>query len=308
MQFLHHTRLFLAVYFSERLFFKYNMNKSINKFSACHIQFENVSHSYKNSKQVVLDNIEFEIKPGTSTSIVGRSGCGKTTLLQIACGMALPTNGFVFIDGTKVSKPSPRWNMMFQEALLYPWMTVFENASLGLRFSGKMNKAKEIVSPLLEMVGLENFRNVNVQDLSGGQQQRVALARSLATRPSGLFLDEPFSALDAITRRNLQRDVIKITKDIGITLLTVTHDLDEAILLGDKVIAMTPDPGRIKAIFDTPDTAKSENAMHIKKSLMNILGNENLKDNNFSQVNSKFIDADNGIKINHNKKLGQIHA
>ena len=284
------------------------MSKLTNKFSACHIQFENVSHCYKNSKQVVLDNIEFKIEPGTSTSIVGRSGCGKTTLLQIACGMALPTNGFVFIDGTKVSKPSPRWNMMFQEALLYPWMTVFENASLGLRFSGKMNKAEEIVSPLLEMVGLENFRNVNVQDLSGGQQQRVALARSLATRPSGLFLDEPFSALDAITRRNLQRDVIQITKDIGITLLTVTHDLDEAILLGDKVIAMTPDPGRIKAIFDTPYNTKSDNAIHIKKSLMNILGNENLKDNNFSQDNSKFIDADNGIKINQNKKLGQIHA
>ena len=308
MQFLHHTRLILAVYFSERLLFKYFMTKMLNKFSACHIQFENVSHYYKNSKQLVLDNIEFQIEPGTSTSIVGRSGCGKTTLLQIACGMAIPSNGFVFIDGTKVSKPSPRWNMMFQEALLYPWMTVFENASLGLRFSGKINKAEEIVSPLLEMVGLENFRNVNVQDLSGGQQQRVALARSLATRPSGLFLDEPFSALDAITRRNLQRDVIQITKDIGITLLTVTHDLDEAIFLGDNVIAMTPDPGRIKAIFDTHYNTKSDNAIYIKKNLMNILGNDNLKDNKFSQDNSNFIDADNGIKINHNKKLGQIHA
>ena len=225
MQFLHHTRLFLAVYFSERLFFKYNMNKSINKFSACHIQFENVSHSYKNSKQVVLDNIEFEIKPGTSTSIVGRSGCGKTTLLQIACGMALPTNGFVFIDGTKVSKPSPRWNMMFQEALLYPWMTVFENASLGLRFSGKMNKAEEIVSPLLEMVGLENFRNVNVQDLSGGQQQRVAVARALASKPKFVLADEPTANLDSTSTANLLDIMYRLNKEESMTFIFSTHDL-----------------------------------------------------------------------------------
>ena len=157
---------------------------------AAHIQFDNVSFKYRSKEQLILEKVSFALEPAQSLSIIGRSGCGKSTLLQLACGMLSPTEGEVLIDGTRVKGMSPKWNMMFQEASLYPWMTVFENASLGLRFNGKKKKSKEIVLPLLELVGLSEFCNQNVQNLSGGQQQRVALARSLATRPSALFLDE----------------------------------------------------------------------------------------------------------------------
>ena len=218
---------------------------------SAHILIENVSHRYRWGQAVVLDDISLTMEPGLSTAIVGRSGCGKSTLLQIACGMMTPSSGKVYVDGTYVDGPSPKWNLMFQEPLLYPWMTVFENASLGLRFAGRMKEAAKIVEPLLEMVGLSALRDVNVQQLSGGQQQRVALARSLAVEPTALFLDEPFSALDAITRRALQRDVLEITRRLDITLVLVTHDLDEAISMGNRVVAMTPNPGRIAAIEDT---------------------------------------------------------
>ena len=129
---------------------------------------------------------------------------------------------------------------MFQEASLYPWMTAFETHRY-LRFNGK-KKSKEIVLPLLDLVGLSEFRDQNVQKLSGGQQQRVALARSLATYPSALFLDEPFSSLDVVTRNELQREVRDITKKLQISLVTVTHDLDESLVLGDRVLAMKPNP------------------------------------------------------------------
>ena len=245
---------------------------------SAHIQIDGISHRYHRGADLVLDDISVTFEPGKRTALVGRSGCGKSTLLQIACGMLTPSAGKVFVDGTIVTASSPKWNLMFQEPLLYPWMTVYENASLGLRFAGRMKDAPDVVRPLLDMVGLAEFADANVQTLSGGQQQRAALARSLATEPTALFLDEPFSALDVITRRALQRDVIAIAEKLDITLVLVTHDLDEAALMGQKVVALTPNPGRIAEVLDTPDVLNDPDPEETKRRqrqrLFEIIGGE----------------------------------
>jgi len=242
--------------------------------AASHLQLDGVTHRFRRGAAKVLDNISLEAEAGTSTAIIGRSGCGKSTLLQIACGMMMPSEGTVYIDGQPVRGPSPSWNLMFQEPLLFPWMSVYQNAALGLRFAGRMKDAPGVIGPLLDMVGLSDYADSNVQDLSGGQQQRAALARSLATGPSILMLDEPFSALDAITRRDLQRDVREIVRELGITLIIVTHDLEEAVALGDRVVAMTPNPGRIAEIVDTTEVVSAEDAAGVRERLFGLLGGE----------------------------------
>ena len=148
-----------------------------------------------------------------------------------------PSAGEVRIDGALVAGPSPSWIVMFQQPHLYPWMTVEQNVGLGLKFAGRpREEIEERVRELLQLVELEGYAGRNVQDLSGGQQQRVALARSLAVHPEVLLLDEPFSALDAVTRRALQRDVRRIAAEIGITLVIVTHDIPEAVAMADRAL------------------------------------------------------------------------
>lgn len=195
---------------------------------------------------MVLDNIDCTFTNGEQVAIIGRSGCGKSTLLHLVAGLARPTSGVVRIDGKPVIKPCARWNMMFQKASLFPWLTACENAALGLRYAGhKRNAAHKRAFELLELLGLADKANVNVQQLSGGQQQRVALARSLATDPDILLLDEPFSALDTFARTSLQQEVSGICKDNDINLIIVTHDVDEALIMADRVLVMAQGPGRI---------------------------------------------------------------
>lgn len=201
--------------------------------------------------QNVLQAIDFSITPGEQTAIIGRSGCGKSTLLHLMAGLIKPTDGAVRIDSKTVHRPSPKWNMMFQKASLFPWMSVVENAALGLVYSGVQRKqAYALVNPLIEMLGLKDKRDTNVQSLSGGQQQRVALARSLATEPDALFLDEPFSALDTFSRSALQQEVSQICRDKKITMVLVTHDVDEAALMADRVLIMSEGPGQVDCEFD----------------------------------------------------------
>jgi len=210
------------------------------------ISLDYITHRFHRSAAPTLLEIDNKIEPGEQVALIGRSGCGKSTLLHMLAGLLLPTEGCVRIDGHQVTKPSARWNMMFQKASLYPWMSVEQNAALGLMFSGKSKrKAVAEVSELLTMVGLQDKKKANVQSLSGGQQQRVALARSLATQPEVLLLDEPFSALDAFTRTALQEEVPAICRARGITLVIVTHDIDEAVAMADRVLIMSQKPGRI---------------------------------------------------------------
>lgn len=210
------------------------------------ISLDFISHRFSANKTLILQGINSVIRPSELIALVGRSGCGKSTLLQMMAGLLMPSEGCVRIDGKQITKPSAKWNMMFQKASLYPWMSVKENAGLGLIFSGASKaKIEETVDELLLMLGLIDKKNDNVQNLSGGQQQRVALARSLATNPDVLLLDEPFSALDTFTRSALQEEVPAICRERGITLVTVTHDIDEAVAMADRVLIMSSNPGQI---------------------------------------------------------------
>ena len=210
-----------------------------------HVQIEGLSHRYKGMTADCLHSVNFSVPAGQVMALVGRSGCGKSTLLHLIAGLMQPAQGGVYIDGNRVTGASPRWVVMFQAPSLFPWMTVAQNAALGLRFARRVSEIPKRVPMLLEMVGLSAYADRNVQDLSGGQQQRVALARSLATQPDLLLLDEPFSALDAFTRRTLQQDVRRIAKDLGLTVVLVTHDITEAAIMADRALIMAPDPGRI---------------------------------------------------------------
>jgi ABC-type nitrate/sulfonate/bicarbonate transport system ATPase subunit len=207
------------------------------------ISIDFITHTFKNQKNPTLENIELRIESGERIALIGRSGCGKSTLLHMLAGLLLPSEGCVRIQGRQVTKPSEKWNMMFQRPSLYPWMSVEQNVSLGLDF--KRIKDPHKIDQLLTLVGLSDKAKDRVQSLSGGQQQRVALARSLATSPDLLLLDEPFSALDAFTRSSLQDEVSQIAGAEGLTLVMVTHDIDEAVAMADRVLIMSANPGRI---------------------------------------------------------------
>lgn len=209
------------------------------------LSIDYITHTFRGAARCTLKDINLKINAGEQVAMIGRSGCGKSTLLHMLAGLSLPSEGCVRIHGKQVTRPSAHWNMMFQRPSLYPWMTVRENAALGLVFAGEYQPADPRVEELLDMVGLGDKKDVNVQRLSGGQQQRVALARSLATEPELLLLDEPFSALDAFTRISLQNEVSSIARQKNITLVMVTHDIDEAITMSDRVLIMSQNPGQI---------------------------------------------------------------
>ncbi|MDQ0315761.1 ABC transporter ATP-binding protein [Amorphus orientalis] len=221
-------------------------------FRGAHIQVDHVSHAYRRGGALAIRDIEFQVSPGEALVLVGRSGCGKSTLLQILCGLLNPARGRVLIDGHVIDAPSPDWVMMFQAPSLYPWMTVEQNVALGLRFSGRSREIATRVPEMLELVELSAFAKRNVQDLSGGQQQRVALARSLAPNPHVLLLDEPLSALDAFTRHALQRDIRRIAAEMGITLVLVSHDIQEAVMMADRALVLSANPGEIFAEIEIP--------------------------------------------------------
>ncbi|MGO9174122.1 MAG: ABC transporter ATP-binding protein [Rhodomicrobium sp.] len=234
-----------------------------------HICVAGLTHQYRHAEEKALDNIGFTIEPGERVALIGRSGCGKSTLLHIMAGLLKPSQGEVRIDGERVDRPSPRWIMMFQQPSLLPWLTVSGNVALGLRFTGRRREAPSRIAKLLRLVELEGLEDRNVQDLSGGQQQRVALARSLVLAPEALLLDEPFSALDAFTRSTLQRDVRRIARELGLTLLIVTHDINEAAVMADRALIMTPHPGRIRAdILLRSETAGADSFEQARRVLV----------------------------------------
>ena len=237
------------------------------------ISVDFVGHQFSETAEIVLADIEISVKAGELVSLIGRSGCGKSTLLHIISGLLAPASGCVRIDGKTVTKPSAKWNMMFQKASLFPWMTVQENVGLGLKFAGaSKGQIAQKTDELLELVGLKDKAQDSSQSLSGGQQQRVALARSLATSPSVLLLDEPFSALDTFTRSALQQDVAAICKQKAITMVLVTHDIDEAVMMSDRVFVMDQNPGRIideiKVDIAWPRKHMSQNFQRIREDLL----------------------------------------
>lgn len=212
------------------------------------VEIKNLTKIFESKDNTVkaLENINLEIEEGNFISIIGGSGCGKSTLLRIIGGLEREYDGEVLVDGKKVEKPSREKGFIFQDHRLLPWLTVKDNIRFSLPDNQKKNDT--LIKENLEIVGLSEFEDAYPNQLSGGMAQRVAIARALANKPRILLLDEPFGALDAITKMNLQEEMLKIWRKEKITMIIVTHDIDEAIYLGSKVVVMSPRPGRIKKI------------------------------------------------------------
>lgn len=210
-----------------------------------------LTKSYNNGKVVALQDVSFEVQPYESLCILGPSGCGKTTLLRLLDCLLSRDQGEIALDGEPVTAPRPDVAMVFQHFGLFPWKNLEENIAYGLALRGR--RKEEIVQRVqryIELVGLKGFEKSYPYQLSGGMQQRAGLARALAVNPSLLLMDEPFGSLDAQTRETLQEELSRILEQERKTMLFVTHSIDEAIYLGDRILLMTPRPGRIREILE----------------------------------------------------------
>ncbi len=243
------------------------------------LEIQNVSKSFakvENDEVThALNEINLSAKSGEFVSLVGPSGCGKSTILRLVAGLIIPTTGKITVDGNEITEPSPERGMMFQKSTLFPWLTVEKNIAFSLKMQGKLKGNEEKVERMLKVIGLESFRNDYPGQLSGGMAQRVALVRSLINEPDILLLDEPLGALDAFTRMNMQDEILKIWQEKGQLALMVTHDVDEAVYMGTRVIVMDANPGRvvadIKVDEDYPRDRSSEAFVEYRNEILNRL-------------------------------------
>ena len=215
-----------------------------------------------------LKNVTLDLKQGELLSVLGPSGCGKTTLLNIVAGFLAPTEGRIELNGHQVTGPDAERGMVFQQGALFEWMSVRQNVSFGPDMKGMpRGESNEIVDHLLEVVGLQDFKEKMVYELSGGMQQRVALARCLANDPDVILMDEPLGALDALTREKMQGLVLKLWKETGKTIILITHSVEEALLLGERLLVMAPRPGRIHKEYRLPfaDMGVAADLREVKK-------------------------------------------
>ena len=205
------------------------------------------------SRTVALENIEFGIHKREFICVVGPSGCGKSTLIRILAGLEDASTGRILVDDRPVNGPGPDRGMVFQKYTLFPWLTVCQNVMFGIEMSGtEKGVAQSQAMQWLQMVGLEQFANAWPHQPSGGMQQRVAIARALAAQPRVLLMDESFSALDAQTRLKMQNYLMEIWRKVDITIVFITHDLDEAIYLADRILVLKPRPGRVEEVIEVP--------------------------------------------------------
>jgi NitT/TauT family transport system ATP-binding protein len=221
-----------------------------------YLTIENIQKSFVNDRKEnvkVLDGINLNVKKGSFVSIVGPSGCGKSTLLYLVAGLDKADNGEIRVDGDLVSKPGPERVVVFQEAGLFPWLTVLENVTYGLNLK-KMPKeeARRKALDVLKMVHLSKYVNSYPHELSGGMKQRVSIARALVMEPDILLMDEPFSALDEQTRMVLHKELLEIWRKTKVTIFFITHNIREAVLLSEEVVVFATRPGRIKEIIPVP--------------------------------------------------------
>lgn len=208
---------------------------------------------------VALEDITLDVRAGEFLALVGPSGCGKSTLLDLLGGLALPTSGGILLDGRPIVGPARDRGIVFQQYALFPWRTAAQNVEFGLDIAGlKSKERRERARHFLNVVGLAAFADRYPHELSGGMKQRVAIARSLAYDPEVLLMDEPFAALDAQTRETLQGELLRIWRTTGKTIVFITHGIDEAVVLGQRVAIMTSRPGRIKQVIGVPEELHSE--------------------------------------------------
>lgn len=213
------------------------------------IQHLHKQYTVRGEALPVLEDITLTVQPGEFVSIVGSSGCGKSTLLRLIVGLEADYRGELLLDGQRIAGTSLDRGIVFQEHRLFPWLTVEQNIALGLLNAGlPASEQQRSVAEHIALVGLQGFETAYPHQLSGGMSQRVAIARALVNRPRVLLLDEPFGALDALTRAHLQQELVRIWAAERITAILVTHDVEEAVFLGDRVVVMAPRPGRIRRI------------------------------------------------------------
>lgn len=220
-----------------------------------YIHIENAGKTFieNDTEFTALSDVNLDIEKGEFICLLGPSGCGKSTLLNAIAGFDLVNHGSVQIDGKEVTSPSTKNVTIFQNYGLLPWRNVIKNVELGLEAKGvDKDKRHEIAKKYLKLVRLEDFENSFPRQLSGGMKQRVAIARALAVEPDIIFMDEPFGALDAITRMKLQDDILDICKNEKKTIIFVTHDIEEAVYLADRIVVMTPNPGKVKGVLTVP--------------------------------------------------------
>ena len=204
-------------------------------------------------EHTTLDRISFQVFRREFMCVLGPSGCGKSTLIRIIAGLDTPTSGEVLLDGKKVSGPGPDRGMVFQGYTLFPWLTVKKNVMFGLRMAGQGSATAEPEArEWISLVGLSKFENSYPHQLSGGMKQRVAIARALANRPRILLMDEPFGALDAQTRAQMQSYLLEIWKNVDVTIVFITHDLDEAVYLSDRILVLGTNPSRVAEMIEDP--------------------------------------------------------
>lgn len=222
-----------------------------------------------------LDRFSLAVEAGEMTSLVGPSGCGKSTLLRLIAGLDLPTAGELRIGGRPIQGAGAERGLMFQDANLFPWLSVRKNIEAGLAARGVPRQARGEVDALMRLVGLDAFANVYPHQLSGGMAQRAALARALVNHPRVLLLDEPLGALDQFTRMRMQDEVLRLWQARGTTMLLVTHDIDEAIYMSDRIVLLTSRPGRVERVIDVsltrPRQRNSADFLRLRASILEML-------------------------------------
>ena len=223
--------------------------------AASSLDIRDVSKSFtrpEGGQMLALDRVSLNIAARELVSLVGPSGCGKSTLLRLVAGLDAPTSGELLVAGEPITGPSAERGLVFQDPNLFPWLTVRRNIESGLVARGVLRDRRHDVDEFMQLVGLGSFARAYPHQLSGGMAQRVALARALVNDPKVLLLDEPLGALDAFTRMRMQDEVLRLWQARGTTMLLVTHDIDEAIYMSDRIVVMTPRPGRIERVIEVP--------------------------------------------------------
>lgn len=243
------------------------------------LQLDNVSKGFAKieTDEVTnaLNNVTATMKSGEFISLVGPSGCGKSTILRLIAGLIQPTTGKITVDGKSIEGPGPDRGLMFQKATLFPWLTVWDNIAFSLRMQGKLKGNEDKVENMIDIIGLNDFKEDYPAQLSGGMAQRVALVRCLINEPDILLLDEPLGALDAFTRMNMQDEILKIWQRKQQLAIMVTHDVDEAIYMGTRVLVMDAHPGRvvsdIKIDLPSPRDRSSREFVAYRNEILNKL-------------------------------------
>jgi len=246
--------------------------------AALSIDIRDVSHAFelKGRPLPVLDRVTLAIRPGAFVALVAPSGCGKSTLLRLVAGLDLPASGSIQANGARIAGPHPSRILMFQDPMLYPWRTVRGNVELGLEARGELRRSGHRVGGALHLVGLGDFAEAYPHQISGGMAQRAALARALVNNPGALILDEPLGKLDSLTRLQMQGELARIWRDQRFTVLLVTHDVEEALLLAERVIVLSDRPARIKADISVdlpyPRHAQDPTLVRMRREVLECLG------------------------------------